>query len=116
VAMLESIVHALLLMMLLTLILFIIFAYKPRRFFFFSLSFSRSPIATFLNGVFGQILSEPLRLIVWRFISLFLSLFPDVFCFSLFSRFLVFPRIVLSLFVLCVFYFCSFADLLCVDK
>jgi hypothetical protein len=46
-----------------------------------------------------------------------LALFPVVFCFCLFSLFLVlvFPCIVLSLFVLCMFYFCSSADLLCVS-
>jgi hypothetical protein len=46
-----------------------------------------------------------------------LALFPVVFCFVFCSPcflVLVFPCIVLSLFVLCVFYFCSSADLLCV--
>jgi hypothetical protein len=46
-----------------------------------------------------------------------LTLFPVVFCILFCSSLfvvLVFPCIVLSLLVLCVFYFCSSADLLCV--
>jgi hypothetical protein len=65
-----------------------------------------SPIATFLSSAFGQILSEPLRLIVWRFISLFLLCFPLFFVFvcSPYFLVLVFPYIFLSLFVLCVLF------------
>jgi hypothetical protein len=64
-----------------------------------------------------QILSEPFRLIVWRFISMFLLCFPLYFIFVCSSCFLVlvFPCIVFSLFVLCVFYFCSSVDLLCIS-
>jgi hypothetical protein len=73
-----------------------------------------SLIATFLSDASSQISSEPLRLIVWHFISLFLLCFSLYFVFVCSSCFwvLIFPCIVLSLFGLCVFYFCSFADLL----
>ena len=72
-----------------------------------------SPIATFLSVAFSQISSEPIRLIIWRFISLFLFCFPLYFVFvcSPYFLVLVFPCIILSLFVLCVLYFCSSADL-----
>jgi hypothetical protein len=72
-----------------------------------------SPIATFLSGALGQILSEPLRLIVWRFISLFLL------CFLLFLFLFVLPGfwfwffpVLFFLCLFCVFYFCNFSDLL----
>jgi hypothetical protein len=76
-----------------------------------------SPITTFLNGAFGQILSEPLRLIVWRFISLFLFCFPLCFFFFLFSLFFGFGFSLYCSFSVCfcVFYFCSSTNLLRVN-
>jgi hypothetical protein len=57
-----------------------------------------------LLGRINRYLAEPLRLIVWHFISLFLLCFPLYFVFCLFSLFLVlvFP----ILFFLCLFCAC----------
>jgi hypothetical protein len=60
-----------------------------------------SPIATFLSGASGQILSEPLRLIVWHFISLFLLCFPLYFVFCLFSLFFGFGFSCIFFFSVC---------------
>jgi hypothetical protein len=70
-----------------------------------------SPIATFLSSAFGQILSEPLWLIIWCFISLFLLCFPLFFVFVCSPCFLV---LVFPLFFLCLFCVCFIftADLL----